>query len=246
MNYRVEKRMFGLSMIVVYDCPSCGEGLESTQDEFGQTHPCPVCHKEFIVPVPDPVSKSVEKLTQGNRWSAENLLTVIVGVFLIVFAGVVTHVSLRDEQNNSPRGLPVNRLLETSEASRHPQEQIFQPTTKDKYDVLPSGTVYIAPNSPLRRKRWETSGTQRPAALPYYGSRRYDYNYRPSVGNHYVRGYFRKDGTYVSGHRRTNRDDSFWNNWSSRGNTNPYTGRIGTKTPPYGYNNSGRTFRPSF
>src|SRR5688572_9334315 len=60
----------------------------------------------------------------------------------------------------------------------------------------------------------------------------YDPTYRPGVGHHYVDGYYRNDGTWVNGHNRTNKDDSFWNNWGSDGNTNPYTGRIGSKRPP--------------
>lgn len=72
--------------------------------------------------------------------------------------------------------------------------------------------------------------------------RYYDYNYRPSVGDHYVDGYFRSDGTYVQGHRRTNRDDSFWNNYSSYGNINPYTGRRGTRLPPSGGYSFGSTY----
>ena len=63
----------------------------------------------------------------------------------------------------------------------------------------------------------------------------YNYYYRPPVGDHYVHGHFRRDGTYVPSHRRTNADDSFWNNWSSYGNVNAYTGRIGTKLPSYNY-----------
>ncbi len=63
----------------------------------------------------------------------------------------------------------------------------------------------------------------------------YNYHYRPPVGNHYVHGHLRNDGTYVAGHRRTDADDSFWNNWSSHGNVNPYTGRVGTKLPSYNY-----------
>lgn len=59
----------------------------------------------------------------------------------------------------------------------------------------------------------------------------YNYSYRPSVGKHFVNGYLRKDGTRVEGHYKTNRDDSFWNNWSSAGNTNPYTGTVGVKKP---------------
>ncbi len=45
-----------------------------------------------------------------------------------------------------------------------------------------------------------------------------------------VRGYFRKDGTYVAPHKRTAGDDSFDNNWTTVGNTNPYTGKPGTKS----------------
>jgi len=51
-----------------------------------------------------------------------------------------------------------------------------------------------------------------------------------------VRGHFRKDGTYVSPHYRSNPDGLFWNNWSTKGNVNPYTGKPGTKvTPPSSY-----------
>jgi len=51
-----------------------------------------------------------------------------------------------------------------------------------------------------------------------------------------VRGYYRRDGTYVAPHRRTAADGDFYNNWSTYGNVNPYTGRPGTKTsPPVGY-----------
>ena len=37
-------------------------------------------------------------------------------------------------------------------------------------------------------------------------------------------GYFRSDGTYVQGHWRSAADGNFWNNWSTWGNYNPYTG----------------------
>lgn len=57
-----------------------------------------------------------------------------------------------------------------------------------------------------------------------------------SLAQVYVRGYFRKDGTYVRPHYRSNPDGNFYNNWSTKGNVNPYTGEPGTKvTPPSGY-----------
>lgn len=44
----------------------------------------------------------------------------------------------------------------------------------------------------------------------------------------YVRPHFRSDGTFVEGHRRTVPDGRSYNNWSSTGNVNPYTGRAGS------------------
>ena len=44
-----------------------------------------------------------------------------------------------------------------------------------------------------------------------------------------VKGYFRKDGTYVAGYKRTAPDENSNNNWSAQGNVNPYTGEVGTK-----------------
>ena len=49
----------------------------------------------------------------------------------------------------------------------------------------------------------------------------------------HVRGYVRTDGTYVAPHYRSAPDGNFQNNWSTKGNVNPYTGAAGTKvTPP--------------
>jgi len=47
----------------------------------------------------------------------------------------------------------------------------------------------------------------------------------------YVNGYTRSNGTYVQGYNRTSADSSLYNNYSTRGNTNPYTGRAGTVNP---------------
>ena len=38
----------------------------------------------------------------------------------------------------------------------------------------------------------------------------------------YQRGYVRKNGTYVSGHFKTSSDGSKLNNYSTKGNRNPY------------------------
>lgn len=51
----------------------------------------------------------------------------------------------------------------------------------------------------------------------------------PLAADTYVNGYYRKDGTYVQPHYRSDTDSSKENNWSSWGNTNPYTGEKGYK-----------------
>ena len=48
-----------------------------------------------------------------------------------------------------------------------------------------------------------------------------------------VRGYTRADGTYVQPHHRTNPNTTRNDNWTTRPNVNPYTGRIGTRAPDY-------------
>jgi hypothetical protein len=46
-----------------------------------------------------------------------------------------------------------------------------------------------------------------------------------------VRGYTKRDGTRVESHRRTAPNKTERDNWSTKGNTNPDTGKRGTKTP---------------
>lgn len=48
-------------------------------------------------------------------------------------------------------------------------------------------------------------------------------------GSHSVRSHTTKRGTYVSSHRRTNGNHTKADNWSTKGNVNPYTGKAGTK-----------------
>lgn len=54
----------------------------------------------------------------------------------------------------------------------------------------------------------------------------------------YVRPYYRSDGTYVQGHYRTAPDNSRWNNYSTKGNVNPYTGERGYEDPSSSYSPS--------
>ena len=53
----------------------------------------------------------------------------------------------------------------------------------------------------------------------------------------HVRGYYRKNGTYVQSHYRSSPDGNPYNNWSYPGNTNPYTGKVATGNPETYLNN---------
>ena len=49
--------------------------------------------------------------------------------------------------------------------------------------------------------------------------------------SHYVQPYVNKNGTYVEGHYQTNPNGTKLDNYSTQGNTNPYTGQAGTVDP---------------
>lgn len=50
-----------------------------------------------------------------------------------------------------------------------------------------------------------------------------------------VDGYVRKDGTYVAPSHRSAPDSNPYNNYSAKGNTNPYTGQEGRVEPQPNY-----------
>ena len=50
-----------------------------------------------------------------------------------------------------------------------------------------------------------------------------------SSSSHAVRGYTTRRGTYVAPHRQTNPDHTQRNNYSTKGNVNPWTGKAGTR-----------------
>jgi opacity protein-like surface antigen len=47
----------------------------------------------------------------------------------------------------------------------------------------------------------------------------------------HVKGYTKKDGTYVAPHYRSSPNSTKLDNYSTRGNANPYTGKVGTIDP---------------
>ena len=48
-----------------------------------------------------------------------------------------------------------------------------------------------------------------------------------------VRGHYRQNGTYVDSHYRTSPNNTIRDNWSTWGNSNPYTGEKGYKRYRY-------------
>jgi hypothetical protein len=51
--------------------------------------------------------------------------------------------------------------------------------------------------------------------------------------SHPVQGYTTHNGTYVAPHYQTNPNNTQMDNYGTRGNVNPYTGQIGTRSPRY-------------
>lgn len=47
----------------------------------------------------------------------------------------------------------------------------------------------------------------------------------------WVDGYYKSDGTYVNGHFKSSSNDTKLDNYSTKGNYNPFTGNTGNKNP---------------
>lgn len=56
----------------------------------------------------------------------------------------------------------------------------------------------------------------------------------PVFADQYIQGYVRKDGTYVRPHFRSEPNNTDMDNYSTRGNVNPWTGNVGTERPSRG------------
>ncbi|WP_225934646.1 MULTISPECIES: hypothetical protein [unclassified Cupriavidus] len=64
----------------------------------------------------------------------------------------------------------------------------------------------------------------------YAPSQGYSSGSTASTGDHKVNGYVRNNGAYVQPHMQTNPNTTRNDNYSTRGNVNPYTGVPGTKS----------------
>lgn len=54
-----------------------------------------------------------------------------------------------------------------------------------------------------------------------------------ALADQYVQPHVRKDGTYVEGYNRNSPNSNLYDNYSSQGNSNPYTGQRGHERNEY-------------
>ena len=57
--------------------------------------------------------------------------------------------------------------------------------------------------------------------------------YGSNSRSHSVDSYTNNHGTYIAPSRATNPNNTQMDNYNTRGNVNPYTGAVGTRTPRY-------------
>jgi hypothetical protein len=77
------------------------------------------------------------------------------------------------------------------------------------------------------------------AAEGFYGSNNRNNNFGggssygtgSNTNSHSPSGYTTNRGTYVQPYQATNPNNTQFDNYSTRGNVNPYTGQYGTRTP---------------
>ena len=62
-----------------------------------------------------------------------------------------------------------------------------------------------------------------------------------ALADELVNGYMRQDGTYVQPHYRSRPNSTTQDNYSTRGNTNPYTGERGSQRNEYNANPYGQS-----
>lgn len=61
----------------------------------------------------------------------------------------------------------------------------------------------------------------------------YGYGTGSNPSGHYVSPSINSHGTFTGGHYRSNPNGTTLDNWSTRGNVNPYTGQVGRRSPGF-------------
>ena len=67
----------------------------------------------------------------------------------------------------------------------------------------------------------------------YHAPKTSSYGTGSSSYHEHVNGYTKSNGTYVAPHMRTHANSTQYDNFSTRGNYNPYTNKTGDKAPRY-------------
>lgn len=70
---------------------------------------------------------------------------------------------------------------------------------------------------------------QEPYSTDVYRDNNTNINYNTNTNVENISGYYRKNGTYVAPYVRTSRNSTTSDNFSTKRNYNPYTGKIGTR-----------------
>jgi len=86
----------------------------------------------------------------------------------------------------------------------------------------------ISSNVLAKSKDYEYGGTSRSSSKSGndYGS---GYGTGANSSNERVNGYTKQDGTYVDSYQRTKANNTDSDNYSTKGNYNPYSGKTGSK-----------------
>ena len=109
-------------------------------------------------------------------------------------------------------------------------------TNRDNFSTRGNTNPYTGERGYVRPDNHASSGSRARAV-----SQRSSAASVPTNPDHvYVRGYYRRDGTYVRGHYRTAPNSTTSDNYSTRGNVNPYTGEPGRVAPEHETNTSSR------
>jgi hypothetical protein len=66
-----------------------------------------------------------------------------------------------------------------------------------------------------------------------FGSNSGGFGSGSNSSSHQSDGYTTNRGTYVEPHRATNPNNTQMDNYNTRGNVNPYSGAVGTRSPRY-------------
>ncbi|MGC2234933.1 MAG: hypothetical protein WA584_02060 [Pyrinomonadaceae bacterium] len=183
----------------------------------------PQAKTEKLVPVQTEVAQAKTQLILPEKKTVSSDETELSED---VLANDTDDLTLYETTENLPAALQTDEIKRTE----YPQikvnpvdEDISQntenePTEEETEESVVSGSS--VPNYPAY-----------PSSSPNYTP-----NYTPGINNSstestYVRGYVRKDGTYVAPYYRSKRDSTTLNNWSTKGNINPYTGKRGNRKP---------------